>query len=180
MKALLFTICLIGCSLFMGFQNKYGSSFENTYPRGLSHALPVSDSLPEPVGFVNDFEHLFTPDQRHVLEARIAAFEKKTTMQIAVVTINTTMTTSAAFDHYTLRLMNGWGVGQKEKNNGVLIGISSAYRKIYIRTGSGIVAKLPDHEVKRLIDTIFIPLFKQDHYYQGTQKGLDAIMQKLQ
>ena len=116
------------------------------------------DSLPQPVGYVNDYENLYTDKQEKTLDSLIRDFEKRTTIQIAVVTFDTTMTTPDSLDALTLRIAKAWGVGQKDKNNGVVISISEGYRQMRIQNGYGIEKVLTDAETKQIIDTAFIPM----------------------
>ena len=138
------------------------------------------DSLPKPVGYVNDFENLYSDSEEEVLDSLMKNFESRTTIQIAVITIDTTMTTTDSLDALTLRFGNVWGVGQKDKNNGVTIGISQGYRRMRIQNGYGIEKILTDDETKQIIDTVFIPSFREAKYFDGTMNGLIALMKILE
>ncbi len=138
------------------------------------------DSLPQPVGYVNDYESLFSDTEEQSLDSLIRDFEKRTTIQIAVLTIDTSMTSSDNFDEFTLRIANAWGVGQKDKNNGALIGISRGYRRMRIQNGIGIERVLTDAETKKIIDTEFIPWYREAKYFEGTYQGLKALMSILE
>jgi uncharacterized protein len=139
----------------------------------------VSDSLPKPVGYVNDFDHLFTPSEQQFLDSLLKDLNDRTTIQIAIVTLDTFMIKADSFDTFTLRLANAWGVGQKEKNNGILIGISKGYRIIRIQNGKGIENILSDSQTKQIIDTAFIPHFRKSQYFDGTVKGVNTLMKAL-
>jgi uncharacterized protein len=135
--------------------------------------------IPKPTGFVSDFEKIYTSEEITILDSLIADFEKRTTIQIAVITIDTTMMKKEDLDAWTLSVMNAWGVGQKDKKNGMLIGISRGYRIMRIQNGYGIEKNLSDLQTKKLIDNDFIPFFKEAKYFEGTMNGLKAIMKKL-
>lgn len=75
---------------------------------------------------------------------------------------------------------NSWGVGKKEEKNGIIIGISSSLKKIRITNGYGIESKLSDTETKKIIDEVMIPAFKQAHFFEGLQKGLLSLIEKLE
>lgn len=137
------------------------------------------DNPPEPAGFINDYENLYTDREEIILDSLIKDFEKRTTIQIAVITLDTTLTSSDSLDALTLRLARHWGVGQKDKNNGVVIGISRGYRKMRIQNGYGIEKILSDAETKGIVDTAFIPHFRNGEYYEGTSKGLKTLMATL-
>ncbi|HLZ85715.1 MAG TPA: TPM domain-containing protein [Puia sp.] len=138
------------------------------------------DSIPRPVGFVNDFEDLFTPGQKDTLEQMLHAFEQRTTIEIAVMTVDTSLTMSPNFDVFIRNTMNAWGVGKKETNNGILVGISRTYRRIRIQNGYGIEKVLSNAETKKIIDEAFLPLFRKGRYYEGVVNGLRALMQRLE
>lgn len=138
------------------------------------------ENLPKPNGYVNDFENLFTNIEETTLDSLVGDFEKRTTVQMAVVTIDTIMTSADSLDALTLRIGNVWGVGQKDKNNGVVIGICRGYRKMRIQNGYGIEKILSDNETKQIVDTAFIPSFREGKYFKGTFNGLKTLMQRLE
>lgn len=138
------------------------------------------DSIPKPHGYVNDYENIYTDREEAILDSLIRAFESKTTIQIAVITFDTTMTTRDSLDAMTLQIGNAWGVGQKDKNNGVTIGISRGYRRITIRNGYGIEKILSNEETKLIIDTAFIPEFREGRFFDGTYIGLIQLMSILE
>lgn len=141
---------------------------------------PSRDTIPRPVGYVNDFEHLFTPQQVDTLDSLIRDYQRRTTIEIAVLTIDTSLTLPGNFDFFTLETMSAWGVGAKGKNNGILIGISRSFRKIRIQDGGAIEKQLPNADVKKIIDEAFIPFFRKGQYYEGTVSGLRTLMQRLE
>ncbi len=137
------------------------------------------DKLPEPQGWVNDFEHIFNAEQINKLERLAAGYKKKTGVEIVIVTYDTNATTADRFEELTLDMANTWGVGDKDKNNGVFIGISVGLRKIRIQNGLGIEKRMTDAQTKEIIDKCIVPSFKKGNYYQGTLSGLMKIMEHL-
>lgn len=115
-----------------------------------------------------------------MLDSIITAFEKRTTIEIGIITIDTTMMKKSDLDSWTLKVFRAWGVGKKDKNNGILIGISSGHRVIRIQNGYGIEKDLSNAETKEIIDKDFIPFFKASKYFEGTLNGLRALMKKLE
>lgn len=135
--------------------------------------------LPEkPTGWTNDYEGIFTVEQVGTLDSIISAFEAGTTNEIAVVTLPGSWVTTEKFDSMVLAIHNYWGVGKGEKNNGIVIGLSTGLRKIRISNGYGIEAKLSDSETEKIITNTIIPYFKKGNYFEGVRQGLLAIMQK--
>jgi uncharacterized protein len=138
------------------------------------------DTIPRPIGYINDFEHIFTPAQIDTLDNLLHDYEQRTTIEIAVLTADSSLTMSGNFDFFTLKTMSAWRIGKKESDNGMLIGISRSFRKIRIQNGSGIEKVLPNADTKKIIDESFIPFFKKGQYYEGLLNGLKTLMQRLE
>jgi uncharacterized protein len=148
-----------------------------------SRKADVLDSLryiPQPVGWVNDFMHLFSEQESKSLDSLISKYEKQTTVEFSVATIDSSMMGPIDFEPYTLLMMRTWGVGKKEKNNGVLIVIAPTLRRIRIRNGYGIEKILTNEQTKAIINETIIPYFKKAEFYQGTREGILAIISKLE
>jgi uncharacterized protein len=146
--------------------------------------IPSKSLIPdEATGWVSDFENIYTAKERIILDSLINAQEEKNSIEIAIVTLtldSNLITSPDDFDDFAGRFFNGWGVGKKEKNNGIGILISTNLRKISIETGTGLTAKLTDVEAQNIIDTIIIPAFKKGAYYTGTLHGLKAILKEIE
>jgi uncharacterized protein len=143
--------------------------------------LQVSAQKIPPVGtgWVTDFEGIFKDNEKHILDSIISDYEKRTTNEIAIITIRDDQTTKEAFDDFVLQIHNTWGVGKKGINNGIVLGISRQLRKIRISTGYGIEGKLTNEEAKNIIDTIMLPEFGKGNMFLGTRNGLLAIINKV-
>lgn len=134
---------------------------------------------PEAVGFINDFDGLFSAGERASLDSLVRAFEKETTAEIVVVTVDTSFSSYDKFDSTVIALHNAWGAGKKGKDNGVLIAVCKAYRRLRISNGYGIEAKMTNEETKRIIDEMVIPEFRDERFYEGTRNAILAIMKKI-
>jgi uncharacterized protein len=156
---------------------------KKNYPTRLSISQERSDSLalhvPPPTRSINDFVQLFDGDEIKTLDSLVSVFEKTTTVEIVVATVNSKMVKDHDFEDYTLVMMRMWGVGKKDKNNGVLIVISPNLRRIRIQNGYGIEKILSDSETKQIIDGFFLPKFKEAKYFEGTRDGIIALANKL-
>lgn len=135
--------------------------------------------IPAAIGYVNDFDHVFSDSQVHILDSVIIDFEKRTTNQIAIATIPLNMVSIDSFEVFTLKMANQWGVGQKGKDNGILIAIGFEHRFMRIQNGIGIEKILSDSTTKTIIDNDFKPYFMRSDYFEGTLSGLQAIIRKL-
>jgi len=138
----------------------------------------TSTIFPKPVGFINDFDDIFSEEEETNLVNLVKAHEAETTNQIAVVTIND-LKSYNSIQEYSFELANYWGVGLKDKNNGVLIVIHVNNQKIWIQNGDGIIDKLTDAETQYIIDTYIIPAYKNSNYYLGTYQAIQEIIKEL-
>ncbi|RYD76032.1 MAG: TPM domain-containing protein [Sphingobacteriales bacterium] len=135
--------------------------------------------FPKAVGYVNDFYHLFSEAEKFQLDSIIGEHEKKTSNQIAIITIDSAMMGKCDINEYTINIANAWGVGQKQKNNGIVIGIAPGLKKIRIQNGNGIVKMLTDDETKKILDSTILPSFKNAQYFDGLTKGIQSIFKEL-
>jgi uncharacterized protein len=134
---------------------------------------------PDPPKLVNDFANLLSEGEKAVLEDSLVQFARATSTQIVVVTIPDL----EGYDpgDYAFRLGEKWGVGQKDKNNGIVMLVKPAQGnskgQVFIATGYGLEGILPDAVVNStVIDYEMIPRFKEDNYYQGIANGVQVIM----
>jgi uncharacterized protein len=142
-------------------------------------AQKSKSNFPVPLGYISDFENLFTGQERKILDSMLTAYEKETAVEIAVVTLHDKYPGIANFDSLVTALHNEWGVGKKDKNNGVLLAICLPLRKTRISTGRGIERMLTNDEARKIIEEILVPEFRNAKYFEGTRRVLVAIMNEL-
>lgn len=130
---------------------------------------------PVPPVAVNDFGNMLAPFQRQALEQKIRNYNDSTSSAIVIVTVDDLQGYDIA--EVALKYLRDWGIGTKDKNNGVLILVSKSDRKARIETGYGMEGVLPDILAKQIIDDRMIPFFKQNDYYRGFDNTVDAIIQ---
>jgi uncharacterized protein len=123
---------------------------------------------------VNDFGNFLEPFQRDALEQKIRDYNDSTSSAIVIVTVPDLQGYDIA--EVSLKYLREWGIGTKEKDNGVLILVSKAERKARIETGSGMEGVLPDILAKQIIDDRMVPYFKENDYYRGFDNAVDAII----
>lgn len=126
---------------------------------------------------VTDYTKTLTADQIQSLERKLLKFEDSTSNQIAVVI----MKSVGEYDinDYTQRLAQKWGIGGKEKNNGVILLVAIGDRKLSIQTGYGVEGALPDLYTKRIIENDIKPYFKEGDYFTGINVGTDSIIKLI-
>jgi len=131
-------------------------------------SLPIwAQDFPEPTGHVNDFAQLLSSDYRQSLEQELVDFEEETTAEIAVVTIESLEGDS--IEEYAVRLFEQWGIGKKEKDNGLLILIAKEDREMRIEVGYGLEPVITDGRAGRIIREKMRPAFREENYDQGVQ-----------
>jgi uncharacterized protein len=129
---------------------------------------------PNPPRLVNDFAHVMTADQVQELEEKLVAYDDSTSIQIAVVTVQTTG--DYVIEDYALKILRDWKVGNKTTNNGLVILAAIQDHKVYIATGYGMEGAVPDITAKQIIEDEIIPNFKQQNYYHGFDLAAEAII----
>lgn len=152
---------------------------------GLGVALLVpalASAQPQPpfpplTGRVVDAANILKPEDRAALERKLKAHEDKTTDQVVVATLPGLGGTSV--EDYANRLFRHWALGQKAKNNGVLLVVAPNERKARIEVGYGLEGALTDALTKVIIATSMAPKFKQNDFPGGLQAGVDAILSVL-
>ena len=96
---------------------------------------------------------------------------------MVVITVDS-ITPYTEIQKYASDLANAWGVGQKDKNNGLAIVVSDKLRKVGIATGTGTEKILTDSICKQVIETTMIPQFRNNEYFQGVSMALDSLIYK--
>ncbi|GAB6122030.1 hypothetical protein JCM30204_31790 [Dysgonomonas termitidis] len=134
-----------------------------------------------PPRLVNDFARTFETPQRDELEQILKAYNDSTSTQIYVVTV--TGLQGYAVSDYAARLGEKWGIGQKDKNNGVLIlikpRIGNERGQVFIATGYGVEHILTDARCGRIIDEYMIPYLQTGDYYNASKAAALAIIKYL-
>ncbi|HZF64035.1 MAG TPA: TPM domain-containing protein [Chitinophagaceae bacterium] len=128
---------------------------------------------PNPPRLVNDFANVLTPEQEQALEAKLVAYDDSTSTQIAVITVATTGDLDVS--EVALEILRQWGVGNKQKDNGVVILASIEDRKINIQTGYGMEGAVPDITAKNIIENDIVPNFRAGNYYRGFDAATTSI-----
>ena len=135
----------------------------------------IAQRVPNPTSLVNDFEGVLTKEERKKINDGLIQIERETTVEIVVVSLDSTLTGKANFDTTTLVIAKKWRVGKRVKNNGILIGFSKSLRLIRIQNGYGIEKKISDAKTKEIIDTVILPQFRKGNYYLGIKEGINSL-----
>jgi uncharacterized protein len=126
---------------------------------------------------VYDYIDLLPDSQETALKQKLIRYSDSTSTQIVIAIISTTE--GENINYLGAQWGQKWGIGQADKDNGILILLAKADRRIAINTGYGVESSLTDALSKRIIESVIIPEFKGGDYYAGLDKGADAIFQVL-
>jgi uncharacterized protein len=129
---------------------------------------------PPLTGRVNDQAKMLSPDTQQRLEQKLAAFERETSNQVVVLTVPSLQ--GDDIDQFAIRVAESWKIGQTGRDNGVLLILAQAERKVRIEVGMGLQGVLPDITASRIIRETMRPYLKSGNFDQGIAVGVDAII----
>lgn len=136
-----------------------------------AHAEPP---IPPLTGRVVDNAHVLSPSTVSFLTSRLQTFEQQTTDQLVVVTLPDMQ--GYQIEDWGLALLRGWGIGQKGKNNGIVLVVAPNDRQLRIEVGYGLEGGLPDATAYNIIQSEIIPRFKSGDVDGGVTAGVDSII----
>ena len=135
-----------------------------------------SENLPpKPDRYITDQAGVLNDSALSTINAQLEQFEKETSNQI-VVAIYPSLPPDAELYQYCTNTAQSWGVGQKGKDNGIVLFIFTNDRKLYIAVGTGLQGAVTDALSKNIQTQVISPYFRQGDYAGGIQAGLDALI----
>ena len=143
----------------------------------VSLPLIAEISFPPLTGRVVDQAGLLDVETTTRLEQQLQAHEAATSNQLVVVTLKDLQ--GLAIEDYGYQLGRAWGIGQKGKDNGVLLIVVPGLRKIRIEVGYGLEGELTDALSANIIQAVILPQFRDGNFAQGITEGVDAIIQAM-
>lgn len=145
-------------------------------PLGLWAQIPEA---PNPPRLVNDYSKLLSSEEVNQLEQKLVAFNDSTSNQIVIVIIDDLGGMDKA--QFATDLGHKWGVGQKDKDNGIVVLVKptggKGERGAFIAPGYGLEGAIPDLAAKQIIEREMIPNFKNGNFYKGLDEGTNVLMQ---
>jgi uncharacterized protein len=133
--------------------------------------IPKAPSLERPIV---DQTSTLSDDQITALSRRIATSRAEKSYQIAVLMIPT-LGNDEYLEGYSLKVARQWGVGEADKDNGVLLLIAKNDKKLRIETGRGLEGDLTDVRASRIIRNVITPEFRKGNFYEGISQGINSI-----
>ena len=140
-------------------------------------ALEAAPSFPALTGRVVDQAGVIDPAAKARLDAKLADLEQKTRTQLVVVTLRSLQGYDIA--DYGYQLGRAWGIGQKGTNDGALLIVAPAERKVRIEVGYGLEGTLTDAVSRLIIDNAILPRFRAGDFSGGIERGADDLVQLL-
>lgn len=129
--------------------------------------------LSDSTRYVSDPVGILSSEAVRDLDRKLAAIWQTTSAEPVVVIIDKANTDD--LDTYATDLFESWGIGKKDKDNGLLILISRDQRRAVIRTGQGVEGLIPDAIASRIIRNVMAPRMKVEDYDGGTIAAVDAV-----
>jgi uncharacterized protein len=126
-------------------------------------------------GRVDDTAGMLSAGTIQALEATLKAHEDSTSNQVVVLTVPS-LEAGETIEQFSIRVADTWKIGQKGKDNGVLLIVSRDDRKVRIEVGRGLEGALPDITCGQIIRHEIIPRFKAQDYDGGVTEGVNAIL----
>lgn len=158
------------------------SALSLVFPLFLLILLPYCDAkpeddLPELTGRVVDLAEIIPPATEERLNNLLQRHEEATTDQIVVLTVDSLE--GLPIEDYSIRVVEKWKIGQKGKDNGVLLLVAKSDRKVRIEVGYGLEGDLTDLHSRRIIDQRIVPEFKKGNFAEGITYGVAGILHRL-
>jgi len=141
--------------------------------------LPLIDcplsalDIPALKGRVNDYAGILGGGQEAELDGMLRAVEEKTSSQVVLLTIPSL--SGEVLEDFSLRVVEKWKLGQEGLDNGVLLLVAMAERKIRIEVGYGLESILTDAKGSYIIRALMVTQFKKGNYFAGIKSGLSAV-----
>lgn len=126
-----------------------------------------------PEGSLSDYAQVFDAGQRQTCSNYLSEIEMKTAAKVVVITLPSLE--GGEINDFANRLFQKWGIGDKKKDNGVLILVAVQDRKARIEVGYGLEGVMPDAKTGRIIDETMLPFFRRQLYAEGIVKAVETI-----
>ena len=133
----------------------------------------ITQYFPKLEGRVIDQANMLSPDVKKDIDGILKKHEKETSNQIVVVILNSL--NGYTIEDFSYQLGRFWGIGQKDKNNGVLLVVSMEEKKVRIEVGYGLEGALTDKIAHEIINYTIKPNFKANQYELGILKAINEI-----
>ncbi|HYF35253.1 MAG TPA: TPM domain-containing protein, partial [Prosthecobacter sp.] len=129
---------------------------------------------PKPARHFSDAAGIIPQEVGQRIDAKLQQFERETSNQV-LVAIYPRLPEGTYLEDYTVKTAEAWGAGGKERDNGIILFVFVADRKMRIEVGYGLEGVVPDSIAKSIIENILKPQFRKGDYAAGVEQAVDAI-----
>jgi len=133
---------------------------------------------PKPAAYFNDYVGIVSKSAAQRFNVQLAQFERETSNQV-VVAVFPKMQSESDIADYTQRVAQSWGVGQKDRRNGVVLFVFIEDRKMFTQVGYGLEGALPDATAFDITQYKIKPQFIAGDYEGGLRIGIDSICKAI-
>jgi uncharacterized protein len=130
--------------------------------------------VPPLKGYVNDYANMMSRETRARLEQELKAFELSDSTQVVILTVESIE--GDVLESFSIRVAEQWKIGQKGKDNGVILLAVKKERKTRIEVGRGLEGKLTDLTAGRIVQLVINPQFKRGDFNAGFTSGIRAVI----
>jgi uncharacterized protein len=130
--------------------------------------------VPQLQGYINDYAGMMSPQAKTELENELRVFEQTDSTQIVILTIPSLE--GEVLEEFSIKVADSWKIGQKYKDNGIILLVGQQDRKIRIEVGKGLEGRLTDLMAGRIIDFVIKPRFKRGDFDGGFLAGVHALI----
>jgi uncharacterized protein len=134
-------------------------------------------AIPEPAGFVNDAAGVMDEVARARLEAFLDQLRRRTGVQFAVLTVRSTAPLSPS--EYKVRVFERWGIGDRQRDDGLLMLVALEEREVRFETGYGLEGTLPDGFQSRVVREVIRDRFRAGDFAGGITQGVLALAARI-
>ena len=127
--------------------------------------------------YINDYANILSSETEEYILQRSLALHAADGTQIVVVTVPNLE--GMSLEKYANDLFNSFGIGDKEKNNGLLLLLALEERKFRVEVGDGLGGILPDGKTGRFQDNYIIPYLRENKWDEGIRNGYDAFYAEI-
>lgn len=138
----------------------------------------AAQTFPKLTGRVVDEAHLLSPEQIAALDGKLAALEQQSQRQMVIATIPSLE--GYDIEDYGYRLGRSWGIGDKQRNDGLLLIVAPNDRQVSIEVGYGLEGIVSDAVASDIRRTEIVPRFKAGDYAGGIIAAADKLVAQLQ
>jgi uncharacterized protein len=141
----------------------------------VGHVTLAETIPPAPKRYLNDYAAVIDTTTAQRLNGRLESFERESSNQL-IVAIFPKLPENTFLEDFTVKTAQSWGVGGKQRDNGIVLFVFIADRKMRIEVGYGLEGKVPDSVAAAIIAEQIRPAFKSGNFARGVEQGIEALI----